>query len=261
MAKELLPTGSGRATEALTETWDSRGRYVTKVSTIGPMGRTIFPDEWIPDLVQSNGLAMIVPYVNDFRRALTEGRIWKRHRGTDPAIEMGIRWVTGEGFIEPGDQRHGPFAFQIRFKAPIADVENIKKLDGITRISKSTVRDPAFRFFNTEHDIRIIRGDYHRWDEGSADGYSGMRLWPTGPLVSFGVHDIEYFDKELAAFEITEVAGTESFYVPIDLSEITGAEFTIHQPKGLPIGWPRKYPKDSWRVLSQSKFFEVVDNG
>lgn len=206
MSTDLLPPGSGAATEAYSAIWDSWGLYGHFIGTIKNYGITIVPDDWVPWLIWDLGLEEIVPYVRDYRKALAEGPAWQRARGTSRGIEIGIGWVESAGVVAPPDQRHDWWKFQVGFDVPASDVEQMQQLVGIINLSKAA-EDEVFRLFSPGADFRPIRMDRHRMDRGLADGYSGVRVWEGGPLISMGWVGAARTDLQpvvTAAFKVCE---------------------------------------------------------
>lgn len=207
MSADHLPPGSGAATEAYAEIWDSWKLYGPLIGTIRNYGISVIPDDWVPWLIWDLGLEDVVPYVRDMRQALAEGPAWQRARGTARGIEIGIGWVESAGIVAPPDQRHDWWQFQVGFEVPVSDVQQLQQLVGIINLSKAA-EDELFRIFSPGADFRPIRMDWHRMDRGKADGYSGERIWEGGPLVSMGwtgAAVTELQSEVLAGFEITEV--------------------------------------------------------
>lgn len=185
MSADHLPPGSGAGTEAFAEIWDSWKFYGPLIGTIRNYGISIIPDDWVPWLIWDLGLEDVVPYVRDMRQALAEGPAWQRARGTARGIEIGIGWVESAGVVAEPDQRHNWWEFQVGFAVPASDVEQLRQLLGIINLSKAS-EDELFRMFSPGADYRPVRMDLHRMDDGQMDGYSGVRLWDGGPLISMG---------------------------------------------------------------------------
>lgn len=173
------------ATRALAAIWDSWSEYAPFIGLIKTIGVTSIPDDWVPWLIFDQGLEDIVPYVRDMRQALAIGPTWQRTRGTPAGISTGISFVQSAGTVAASDQRHQWWEFQVAFEQPPADIAQIRQLDGIIGLSKAA-EDELFRMYSPGADFRPVRMDMHRMDQGLMDGYSGVRLWEGGPLISFG---------------------------------------------------------------------------
>jgi hypothetical protein len=165
--------------------WDSWTEYGALIGTIKHYGITIVPDDWVPWFIWDLGLEDVVPYIRDYRKVLAEGPAWQRTRGTPDGIATGISFVETTGVVAPSDQRHNWWEFQVAFSAPASDLAQIQQLDGIINLSKAA-EDELFRMYSPGYDLRPVRMDMHRMDEGLMDGYSGQALWDNGPLISFG---------------------------------------------------------------------------
>ncbi len=50
------------------------------------------PDGWIPFLIWEYGLGELLPYIADPRRAINDGVLWQRARGTPAALKTAFGW-------------------------------------------------------------------------------------------------------------------------------------------------------------------------
>lgn len=180
-----LPGNEGVATNAAWSMWNSASLVVPYVATIKEIGITITPADWVPWFIWDYGLEDVAPYVRDYSRVLGDGPAWQRTRGTPAGISTGISFVQSAGTVAASDQRHQWWEFQVAFEQPPADIAQIRQLDGIIGLSKAA-EDELFRMYSPGADFRPVRMDMHRMDQGLMDGYSGVRLWEGGPLISFG---------------------------------------------------------------------------
>jgi hypothetical protein len=233
MSEALLPSDAGPATRAYAAMWDSFGRYGSFIGTIKHIGITIIPDDWVPWFIWDYGLEDVVPYVRDYRRVLAEGPEWQRTRGTDRGIEIGIGWVESAGVVDAPDGRHNWWEFQVGFTVPPSDLAQIQQLAGIIKLS-SAAEDELFRMFSPGRDVRPVRMDQHRYDDGLMDDYSGEVLWPDGPQISFGwAGDIEadFGSDVVGADKIivsTEIDRLDGYRMDIDLFEGRAPALTEH---------------------------------
>lgn len=260
-----------RPPEALTlaDIWNSWSVNAPLIGTIKDYGISIVPDDWVPWFVWDLGLEEVVPYVRDMRQALAEGPLWQRTRGTPRGIEIGIGWVQSSGTVAAPDQRHAWWEFQVSFETPVADIEQLRQLDGIIRLSKAA-EDELFRMASPGADWRPVRMDIHRYDDGLMDGYSGAALWPGGPLVSLGwcgvyVQDVgpdttismQVADAgALVWFEgsrLDEIMSDELAPLPALMSAATveiANESTAFADDVWPLVWP-----DNWADAAQPQIF------
>lgn len=208
--------------EALTlaDIWNSWSVHAPLIGAIKDYGINIVPDGWVPWFVWDLGLEEVVPYVRDTRQALAEGPLWQRTRGTPRGIEIGIGWVQSTGTVAAPDQRHAWWEFQVSFDVPVADIEQLRQLDGIIGLSKAA-EDELFRMVSPGADWRPVRMDLHRYDDGLMDGYSGTALWPGGPLVSFAWADVHIEDVDVSTTICVQVLEADA------LSWFEGGRFDL----------------------------------
>ncbi|SDQ99799.1 phage tail protein [Pseudovibrio sp. Tun.PSC04-5.I4] len=198
MSGALLPSGAGTFTFVLAQMWDSHGRYGQHIDNIKHIGVSSTPADWVPWLIWDYGLEEVVPYVRDMQRVLSEGPEWQRARGTDRAFEIAFTWLNSEGYIDTPDGRHQWWDYQLGFTKAPDDLEQLKQLVGLSKLSQAAEGE-LFRIFSQDLDYRPVRLDEHRYDDGLFDGYSGVRLWEGSPLISVGVSRRAVFAQDGAA--------------------------------------------------------------
>lgn len=257
------------ATVAHATIWNSWGDHRALIATIKEFGISIVLDDWVPWFVWDLGLEEVVPYVRDMRQALAEGPAWQRTRGTPRGIEIGIGWVQSAGTVAAPDQRHAWWEFQVSFDAPVADVEQLRQLHGIIGLSKAA-EDELFRMVSPGADWRPVRMDFHRFDDGLMDGYSGTALWPGGPLVSLGWSGAYVQDVETDTTTSMQVADAAAliWFEGARLDEIraddqqplsalqSGATLSIANDSTVFVDdvWPIVWP-ESWADAAQPQIF------
>lgn len=264
MSDDQLPNFRLALTVALSRIWDGWSDYRPLIATVKGIGVTHTPDDWVPWFIWDRGLEDIVPYVRDMRQALAEGPAWQRARGTARGIEIGIGWVQSAGVVAPPDQRHDWWQFQVGFEVPVSDVQQLQQLVGIINLSKAAEGE-LFRLFSPGADFRPIRMDWHQMDEGQADGYSGVRVWDGGPLVSMGwvgASVVEPAPAGLAAIIVREARASEWFDgYRFDIDHMDGRPpATLQNAFGVAIGaedyafahdaWPPYWP-GSWEAAAE----------
>lgn len=264
MSDEQLPNFRLPMTVALARIWDSWSDIRPLIATVKEIGVTYTPDDWVPWFIWDLGLEDIVPYVRDMRQALAEGPAWQRARGTSRGIEIGIGWVESAGVVAEPDQRHDWWQFQVAFSRPASDIEQLQQLVGIIDLSKAAEGE-LFRLFSPGADLRPIRMDWHQMDEGQADGYSGVRVWEGGPLVSMGWVGASTVETEAvasAAIILREARASEWFEgYRFDIDHMDERPLpTLQSAGGIAVGaedyafahdaWPPVWP-ESWAAASQ----------
>lgn len=143
------------------------------------------PDPFLAYLIWEYGLGELLRWLPDPRRAIREGVQWQRIRGTPKSLKIALSWANlHDIFIEeevPGEH----FAeFQV---GAGRDVPNDLFIDAVIELAKlsAPIRTRLTRMYNDRYDIRRFILDSSDWGDLLSD-YSGRRLTPDGPVLSFG---------------------------------------------------------------------------
>lgn len=143
------------------------------------------PDAVLPYLIWEYGLGELLRWLPDPRRAIREGVQWQRIRGTPRSLKIALGWANlHDIFIEeepPGEH----FAeFQVGVGL---DVPNDLFVEAVIELAKlsAPIRTRLTRMYNDRYDIRRFILDSSDWGDLLSD-YSGRRLTPDGPVLSFG---------------------------------------------------------------------------
>ncbi|HQT03409.1 MAG TPA: phage tail protein [Thiotrichales bacterium] len=138
----------------------------------------------IPWLIWEYGLGELLPYLTDPRRAISEGVLWQRSRGTPAALLTALGWIGLSAQIEqevPGVH----FAqFQIDAGA-VPDDTTLTALIGIAKLS-APARSRLARVFNQGWDIRRVMLDDSRLGDALLSDYSGVMHRDGQTRLSFG---------------------------------------------------------------------------
>jgi P2-related tail formation protein len=182
IGQTLLPPNATvfeRAVEAATA-FDGRSPAIlprpgAKLEGFGP---------FVPWLIWEYGLGEILPYLSDPQRAIREGVLWQRLRGTPEALRMAFSWrdldhvqVLQE---EPG-QHFASFQIDTGNIASEADVDDLIVL---ARLS-APVRSRLARIFHG-YDVRRFKLDQSRLDDALLSDYSGVLHTDGATRLSFG---------------------------------------------------------------------------
>jgi P2-related tail formation protein len=149
--------------------------------------RVNVPDSVVPWLIYEYGLGEILPYLgNDQRRALAEGVLWQRIRGTPDSVRIALGWIGVTGLIEETECGTNRWAeYQLGLAAATSGEAVIDQVMAIARIS-SPVRSRLQRIYAV-YDFRRAVYDQCSWDDGSIyDDHSGVRPRPDWPQISYG---------------------------------------------------------------------------
>lgn len=141
-------------------------------------------DSVLPWLIWEYGLGEILAWVPDPRRAIQDGVRFQRIRGTPASLRMALKWMNIENIYIEEEPPGKHFA---EFQVGIHDVPNDFFVDNVVALAKlsAPARSRLMRMYNDRYDIRRFMLDQSDWGSLLSD-YSGVRLTPDGPVLSFG---------------------------------------------------------------------------
>lgn len=181
--EHLLPANATRLEIALSEA----AAFTPLIAPIEAIRRfkTDPADPLLPWLIWEYGLAELLPYLPDPRRAIAEGVQWQRLRGTPKALEIALAWIgAGAVTVEQEEAGGAHWAeFQID-PGRWLDWEEVGRFIAVARLS-APARSRLSRLFHG-HDVRRVKLDAAHLDDALLSDYSGVR-WSDGVTrVSFG---------------------------------------------------------------------------
>jgi len=149
--------------------------------------RTNIPDSVVPWLIYEYGLGEILPYLgNNQRRAIAEGVLWQRIRGTREAVRVALSWINIAGLVEESEAGTYRWAeYQLGLSAGTTGEQIITDIVGVTRIS-SPVRSRLQRIYAVYDFRRFVLDDSLLSDGGMLSDHSGVRPRPDWPQISYG---------------------------------------------------------------------------
>ena len=184
---DLLPPNSTQFERDVSRTVSSLQRAGGPVPVIRTAKRVDIPDSVVPWLIYEYGLGEILPYLgNDQRRAVAEGVLWQRIRGTPESIAIALGWIGLQGTIdesEGGSYRWSEF--QIGLPAATQGEAIINDIVGVARIS-APVRSRLQRIYAVYDFRRFVLDDSLLSDGGILSDHSGVRPRPDWPQISYG---------------------------------------------------------------------------
>jgi P2-related tail formation protein len=184
---DLLPPNSTQFERDVSRTVSSLQRAGGPVPVIRTAKRVDIPDSVVPWLIYEYGLGEILPYLgNDQRRAVAEGVLWQRIRGTPESIAIALGWIGLQGTIdesEGGSYRWSEF--QIGLPAATQGEAIINDIVGVARIS-APVRSRLQRIYAVYDFRRFVLDDSLLSDGGMLSDHSGVRPRPDWPQISYG---------------------------------------------------------------------------
>ena len=188
MSGALLPHDNATASErAVANVYDIRSRYSAKLAAVPWLVIDIdgMPEPFLPWAVVEEGLEEIAPYL-PHRDVLRQGRPWKSERGSSAAIIRAMGWVGQTNIrvhYEPDEDERFDL-FQVELSSPVAPGK-LPDIERLIELSKPTT-DILARIFSG-YDARPFRLDESLLDgPDMLDDWSGVRLEPGGPVISFG---------------------------------------------------------------------------
>jgi P2-related tail formation protein len=157
------------------------------VPNIRTAKRIDIPDSVLPWLIYEYGLGEILPYLgNNQRRAIADGVLWQRIRGTPEAVRIALTWINLIGVIEESEGGSARWAeYQLGLSAPTSGDQIIDDIVGVTRIS-SPVRSRLQRIYAGYDFRRFVLDDSKLSDGGILSDHSGVRPRPDWPQISYG---------------------------------------------------------------------------
>jgi P2-related tail formation protein len=184
---DLLPPNATQFERDTSRTISSLQRAGGPVPVIRTAKRVDIPDSVVPWLIFEYGLGEILPYLgNDQRRAVAEGVLWQRIRGTPQSISIALGWIGLQGTIdesEAGSYRWSEF--QVGLSAATQGEAIIDDIVGVARIS-APVRSRLQRIYAVYDFRRFVLDDSLLSDGGMLSDHSGVRPRPDWPQISYG---------------------------------------------------------------------------
>jgi hypothetical protein len=213
---DLLPPNATTLERDFSRATSSLERVASPVSRIRTAKRTEIPDNVVPWLIYEYGLNELLPFLgNNQRRALAEGVLWQRTRGTPSALKTALGWIGFEPFVEESEAGTLRWAeFQLGLNQAPDDLEVTNGLIGVSRLS-APVRSNLFRVYSG-YDHRRFLLDDHALSGGSwLCDHTGVYLRPDWPQLSFGrEHDAasDFSDEGVGELGIERIHGMLGLY-------------------------------------------------
>ena len=183
---DLLPPNATTLERDFSRSTSSLERAGQPVSIIRTAKRINIPDSVVPWLIYEYGLGELLPYLSDQRRAIAEGVLWQRIRGTPQALKIGLGWIGLDAFLEESEAGTLRWAeYQVGLQEAPNGLAQIERLVGISRISQP-VRSKLFRVYGGYDERRFLL-DHHILGTGLLCDDSGVYdVEPGWPQLSFG---------------------------------------------------------------------------
>jgi P2-related tail formation protein len=206
---DLLPPNATTLERDFSRSTSSLQRAGQPVPIIRTAKRVNIPDSVVPWLIYEYGLGEILPYLgNNQRRAIAEGVLWQRIRGTPEAVRIALGWIGVEGLIDESEGGSARWAeYQLGLSAGTTGEQIIDDIVGVTRIS-SPVRSRLQRIYAVYDFRRFVLDSSLLSDGGMLSDHSGMRPRPDWPQISYGeIHSSLVQENATVASAHTDVIG------------------------------------------------------
>lgn len=207
---DLLPPNATTLERDLSRVTSSLERAGGPVPIVRTAKRVNIPDSVVPWLIFEYGLGEILPYLgNNQRRALAEGVLWQRIRGTPEAVRIALSWINITGLIDESEGGSARWAeYQMGLSAGTTGEQVIDDIVGVTRIS-SPVRSRLQRIYAVYDFRRFVLDDSLLSDGGMLSDHSGVRPRPDWPQISYGqILSSLVVENATASSGYTQIAGT-----------------------------------------------------
>jgi P2-related tail formation protein len=175
---DLLPPNATQLERDFSRATSSLVRAGRPVPIIRTAKRLDIPDSVVPWLIYEYGLGELLPFLEDERRALAEGILWQRIRGTPQALTIGLSWLNLTGWVD--EPEAGTFRwseFMVGLAEPTQGFDALQRLVGLARIS-APVRSRLQRVYSVQYDLRrFVLDDSLLSEGGMLSDHSGIRLY------------------------------------------------------------------------------------
>ncbi|TWO80979.1 phage tail protein [Denitratisoma oestradiolicum] len=182
-ADHLLPANATPLERALSLATNSLSRLTLPADAIRQF-KTDPSDPLLPWLIWEYGLGELLPYLPEPRRAIAEGILWQRLRGTPAALATALSWIGMRATVEQEPPGVRFAEFQLDPGEVLDNDTAIANLIAIARLS-APARSRLSRIYHG-HDLRRVLLDESRLGEALLSDHSGV-FWRDGQTkLSFG---------------------------------------------------------------------------
>ena len=182
-ADHLLPANATPLEQALSLSTDALSRLALPADAIRQF-KTDPTDPLLPWLIWEYGLGELLPYLPEPRRAIAEGILWQRLRGTPAALSTALSWIGMSASVEQEPPGVHFAEFQLDPGQVLDSDTAIANLIAISRLS-APARSRLSRIYHG-HDLRRVVLDESRLGDALLSDHSGV-FWRDGlTKLSFG---------------------------------------------------------------------------
>lgn len=254
---DLLPPNATTLERDFSRSTSSLQRAGAPVPIIRTAKRTNIPDSVAPWLIYEYGLGEILPYLgNNQRRAIAEGVLWQRIRGTPEAVRIALGWINVTGLIDESEGGSARWAeYQLGLSAGTTGEQIIDDIVGVALIS-SPVRSRLQRIYAVYDFRRFVLDSSLLSDGGMLSDHSGVRPNPNWPQISYGqIHSSLVQENAAVASTHTDVVAllaemSDRFI--LSRSKLDEEWHTVNHPSLLSNqeGVSGRYTGQTWTAIS-----------
>ena len=227
----LLPSNASALERSLSLTLDPAARLVPATDALRSF-KTMPGDALLPWLIWEYGLGEVLPYLPEPRRAIAEGILWQRLRGTPAALTTALVWIGATATVEQEPPGVHFAEFQLDPGKVLDSDRSIADLIAIARLS-APARSRLSRIYHG-CDLRRFVLDDSLLGEALLSDHSGV-LWVDGlTKLSFGrvrtfAHSPLPIDVQLAGNPIRSSAARLLDRYLLDWSALGDAGHTLNE--------------------------------
>lgn len=182
-SEHLLPANATPLEQALSLSTDPLTRLALPADAIRHF-KVAPNDPLLPWLIWEYGLGELLPYLPEPRRAIAEGILWQRLRGTPAALATALSWIGASATVEQEPPGVHFAEFQLDPGQVLDSDMAIANLIAIARLS-APARSRLSRIYHG-YDLRRVVLDESRLGDALLSDHSGV-FWRDGlTKLSFG---------------------------------------------------------------------------
>ena len=175
MSSALLPPNAKFDTRAIADVSDSFGRLRGEIPIIREIGRTVFPTDWLPWLIENVGMGAVLPHVPASAwLTVYQQRHWVYYRGTAAAHELALGWIGFDAAYRDGSvgsRAYDHFDILLDRYPSHAELPAIVGLSAAGKATASIHHRIVYR-----HDVPAARAAHDRYGSATRGSYSGV-VW------------------------------------------------------------------------------------
>lgn len=178
MSRVRLPVNTNHYTRIIAEISDSADRISSVTGIIREIGRTVFPTDWLPFLIENVGMGAVLPHVPASAwLTVYQQRAWVYYRGTAAAHELALGWIGFDASYRDGpagSRAYDHFDILLDRYPSHAELPAIVGLSTASKATASIHHRIVYR-----HDVPAARSAHDRYGSSTRGLFSGVQ-WKDG---------------------------------------------------------------------------------